>query len=108
MIMTIKYRSKDLETVLTNKKACQKQYGSLTTVVMKKLKQIASASSLSDLRDISGHFHELKYQAKGVFALTVKHPFRLVMAPTEGYKAITILALEDYHSRPHMIQNYIY
>lgn len=106
--MCINYRTKSLEMVLTNKKACQKQFGCLTSTVMKKLKQIASASSLSDLRGISGHFHELKYQAKGVFALTVKHPFRLIMTPSADFQTITILALEDYHNRPRIIQNYIY
>ena len=106
--MTINYRTKDLETVLNNKTACQKQYGSnLTASVMKKLKQIASASSLAQLRSIPGHFHELKYQAKNVFSLTLRHPYRLIMAPTDDYKAITVLAVEDYHNHPRMIQNYI-
>ena len=104
--MNVIYRSKNLEKTLTNKTACRKSYGNLTEVLFKKMELRRTASNLPELRNISGHLHELKYQAKGIFALTVKHPFRLILAPMDD-KSIAVITIEDYHGSPRKIQNYI-
>lgn len=103
--MNLIFKCKDLEKTLTNKKECRRQFGLLTDAVLRKLEFLRSASKFSELRDLPGHFHELKYQVKGVFALTVKHPFRLIVAPMNE-STILVIALEDYHGRARVMQNY--
>ncbi len=104
--MKISFKTKNLERILTNEDACRKHFGCLAETVARRLEYIRSAASFAELRKVPGHFHELKFQAKGFFAITVKHPFRLILTPVEDYEAIAVIAIEDYHHRPRRILNY--
>ena len=76
--MKIKFKTKYLKKCLTNRKTCLKEFGNLTDTIKRKLDTIQSATSIQELFQISGHLHELRHHAKGVYGLTIKHPYRLL------------------------------
>lgn len=96
--MNIDFKTKDLKKCLTNRNACLREFGSLTDTLMRKLDAIQTATSFRELFNLSGHLHELKHHAKGVYGLTLKHPYRLLITIDPGM--VTVLGIINYHNKP--------
>ena len=78
--------------------------------ITERLAQIRHAESLAELRNTSGHCHELTGNRKGQLAINLAHPYRLIFAPSppiptladggldwKKVTAIRIIAIIDYH-----------
>ena len=80
--------------------------------IARRLSSLLAATSLEDLRNAPGHFHELSGGRAGQFAADLDGPYRLIFEPVltdadreihrEGlvWSRIThvrILSIEDYH-----------
>ena len=104
-IMTVTY-DKKIAKILNSKKLIKKHFGEFSKNVVAKIRQIAEATSLKELLNLPGHVHELIHQAKGVFAVTLKHPFRLVFRFFAQTQTVEIIAIEDYHDNSKKIANY--
>ena len=102
--MNIKYKTKDLEKSLTNRRLCLREFGCLTDTLMRKLDAIQAAASCRDLFNISGHLHELRHHAKGVYGLNIKHPYRLLIAVDPA--TVTVLGIVDYHNKTSRIASF--
>ena len=99
--MKIKFKTKYLKKCLTNRKTCLKEFGNLTDTIKRKRDSIQSVTSCQELFQISGHLHELRHHAKGVYGLTIKHPYRLLLTIDPG--TVTVLGIIDYHNKPSRI-----
>ncbi len=98
--MNISFKSKKLQEQLMNKDRLKKEYGRLAKPISRLINQIKEMKrhELYRLPD----FHELRHQAKGVFASTIKHPYRLVMR-VDNSQDLMILAVIDYHGKTNII-----
>ncbi len=70
------------------------------------------AVCLEDLRNLPGRLHELGNNRNDQFAMDLKHPYRLIMIPSEDpvprkedggidwslVTAVTIIEIVDYHN----------
>ena len=84
-----------------NNDRLKKEYGRLAKPISHLINQIKEMKrhELYRLPD----FHELRHQAKGVFASTIKHPYRLVMRVDR--QDLMILAVIDYHGKTNIINS---
>ena len=75
---------------------CKKVRGDLKRRVLMKLDSMDAAIDLDDLRyPPSNHFHELKGNKKGYWAISVNGPWRLVLRVENN--DIYDITLEQYH-----------
>lgn len=101
--MNIHYINKKVKNRLTQSNHLFKEYGRLAKPVSCLISKIKGLKR-NELFRLPG-FHELKEQAKGIYAVTVKHPYRLVMKISDSQNVI-ILDVVDYHGKNNMINNY--
>ncbi len=110
--MKITFRTNKLRKIANNPKLCIKEYGdNCAKKLWKRLTDLRDASTLEDVRNLPGRYHELKADRKGQWACDLEHPYRLIFEPLEnpiplnedgGYMWIKILSVEiieitDYH-----------
>ena len=88
---------------LTNNCRLQKEYGRLAKPISQLIAKIKGLKR-KDLYSLPG-FHELKEQAKGIYAVTIKHPYRLILAVSSPEQVI-ILDVVDYHGKNNIINHY--
>lgn len=100
--MKIYYKKQQLKELLENGEGLKRKYGHLAKPINKLIDKIKTLNR-KDLYVLPG-FHELKEQAKGVYAITIKHPFRLVMRVTP--ESVLILDIVDYHGKNKLINYY--
>jgi proteic killer suppression protein len=76
-----------------------------------RLQQLGAARSLEDMRALPGRCHELKGDLRGLLAVDVHHPYRLIFRPTDNpaprtpeggldwaaVESVTIKEVKDYH-----------
>ena len=101
--MDIKYINKKVKNRLTQSNHLFREYGRLAKPLSGLINQIKELKR-NELFRLPG-FHELKEQAKGIYAVTIKHPYRLVMTITDA-ESVTILDVVDYHGKNNTINNY--
>ena len=105
--MEITYNKKTAK-YLGSVKSIKKHFGELSKIIVEKIGQMAKVANFNELLKLPGHVHELVYQAKGVFSVTLKHPFRLVFRYHAHTQTVEILAIDDYHGNAKKIANYNY
>jgi toxin HigB-1 len=77
----------------------------------KRLLDLRNSQTLEDVRNLPGHYHELKDNRKGQWACDLDQPYRLVFEPQEKLiptdnsgkliwfeiKGVEIIEIVDYH-----------
>lgn len=103
--MRIIYENKISKSFSSTRKINQK-YGELAKPIISRLNLIKSISDYRNLWNMPGNFHELKFQSEGTYAVTLKHPYRLVMRLSDDRQSVYILDVVDYHDNPKIIASY--
>ncbi len=52
--------------------------------IRKRLGQLRAATTLEDVRNLAGNFHELREDRKGQWACDLDQPYRLIFVPHEN------------------------
>ena len=110
--MNISFNNKKLQTYANDDSKGKKKLGPTQFKLYKRrLDQLATATTLEDLRYASGKYHELREDRKGQWACSLDANYRLIFRPQDDpiptdddgkYIWIEILAIEvieivDYH-----------
>jgi toxin HigB-1 len=108
----ISFRDRKLEKLANDYRKCQKEFGPLRAKLYnKRLLDLHHAETLEDVRNLPGHYHELKEDRKGQWACDLDQPYRLIFEPQEKpiptdksgkciwleIKAVEIIEIKDYH-----------
>lgn len=111
--MDITFRSERLAKAFNSDKNLVREFGSENAgKIRRRMAVLAAAANLEQVSPRPPERrHELAGERKGQFALDLKHPFRLILAPNHDplprradggldlarVTAVTIIAVEDYH-----------
>lgn len=88
---------------LTNGSRLKKEYGHLAKHISRLMNQIKELKR-NEFNRLPG-FHEFKEQAKGIYAVTIKHPYRLILS-INNPDYVLILDVVDYHGKNRIINHY--
>jgi proteic killer suppression protein len=101
-----------LEKIFASEKLLRKEYGIQADKIIIRMGVLKAAAVLADIPEQKPERrHELKGEKKGIFAVDLRQPFRLLFEPaltpppkkedgsldTSLIKSIRILGVEDYH-----------
>ena len=110
--MNIRFSNKKLEKTVNDDRLLFKEFGKLRAVKIRlRLTQLDDATTLEDVRNLSGNYHELTSNRKGQWACDLDQPFRLIFEPQEDpiptdehgrtlwieIRGIEILEITNYH-----------
>lgn len=105
--MDIVFKTNKLEKRFNSEKELIKAYGAKNAKIIKmRMSFLRAASSLSTVPVTPPFYrHKLKGNYKGCYAVSLKHPFRLIFRPVQGgcdselaeVTVIEIITVEDYH-----------
>lgn len=98
--------SNKISKSLSSTSKINQKFGELAKPIITKLNLIKSISDSRQLWNMPGSFHELKFQSEGTYAVTLKHPYRLVMRLSDDRQSVCILDVVDYHDNPKIIASY--
>lgn len=91
-----------------------RKLGALRAELLKtRLDDLAAAHTLEDVRNLPGHYHELKEDRKGEWACDLDQPYRLIFKPHEDpipedkygryiwieITGVEILDITNYHGK---------
>jgi len=112
-VMRVDFRTRKLAKDCDNDQSRKRAFGmTRAKKIQMRLSSLLAATSLEDLRNAPGHFHELTGDRKGQFASDLDGPHRLVFEPvlTEEQRKIhmdgfvwsrithiQVMSIEDYH-----------
>lgn len=83
-----------LRKVFKNDRTLNKKFGNMTDKLKKLVANLENIQA-QELFGLPGNPHHLRFQPKGVFSITVEHPFRCVFHLAK--EKITILDIINYH-----------
>lgn len=110
--MKISFGDRKLEKLANDYRKCQKVLGQKRAELFnRRLTDLLTAQTLEDVRNLPGHYHELKEDRKGQWACNLDQPYRLIFEPQEKpipkdksgkyiwleIKAVEIIEIADYH-----------
>lgn len=109
--MILTFKTSKLEREFAEEKRLRKAYGEQADRIMQRIAVLEAATSLAMVPTIRPErCHPMTHDRAGQFAVDLKHPYRLVFAPTPPVPklsdgridamqvtAITILEVVDYH-----------
>lgn len=110
--MNITFGDRKLEKYANNDSLGQRKLGKdRFTRFKRRLDQLRYSTTLEDVRNQPGRFHELGEDRKGQWSCDLDHPYRLIFIPHEdpipedddgGYiwteiLGVEIMEIEDYH-----------
>jgi proteic killer suppression protein len=110
--MNITFADRRLEKLANDERKRVREMGKRRADIFNtRLVQIRFATTLEDVRYLSGRWHELKEDKKGLWACDLDHPYRLIFTCHEdpipidehgrsiwtGIKGVEIIRIEDYH-----------
>lgn len=110
--MDITFKNNKLHKIFNTAKLLNKTYGKNAKFIMNRMAVLRAGINLSDIPVIKPErCHQLKGDRKGMFAVDLKQPHRLVFAPNHEpvpkmedggidltkITSITIICVEDYH-----------
>ncbi len=82
--MKISFGDKKLEKLANDYRKCQKALGQLRAKLYnKRLLDLHNSQTLEDVRNLPGHYHELKEDRKGQWSCDLDQPYRLIFEPQE-------------------------
>ena len=83
--MKITFKYKKLEKLANDDRQLVKEFGKLRADKIKtRLVQLKYATTLEDVRNLPGNYHELTNNRKGQWACDLDQPYRLVFTPHES------------------------
>ena len=83
--MNITFENKKLEKLANDDRKMKAELGKLRAERYKqRLSDLHSASTLEDVRNLPGNYHELKENRKGQWACDLDQPYRLIFEPHEN------------------------
>ena len=91
-------KNKKLSGCLVSEATCRKRFGKeIAASLFKLIKQLGKIVNMKQLFELPGHFHRLNYlPVGGIYAVTLKHPFRCIMRLDIAASTITIEDICDY------------
>jgi proteic killer suppression protein len=110
--LKISFSNRKLEKLANNYWKCQKELGQIRArLYQRRLQDLQNAQTLEDVRNLPGHYHELREDRKGQWACDLDQPYRLVFEPQEKpiptdksgkyvwieIKGVEIIEIADYH-----------
>jgi len=110
--LDITFKTKALEKCANKQKEAVKKLGQhRANKFRQRLDDLRAVESLEDMRYLPGRTHELKGDRKGLWALDLDHPYRLIIEPHEDpipedengsylwieIKGIEVVDITDYH-----------
>lgn len=110
--MDIIFDNQELEKYANNDRLGQRKLGLARFKKYKqRLDQLKASTTLEDVRNQPGRFHELTSDKKGLWACDLDHPYRLIFQPQEkpiptnndgqylwiNITGVEIINIEDYH-----------
>jgi toxin HigB-1 len=108
----ISFGDKKLEKLANDYSKCQKEFGQIRAKLYnRRLSDLYNAQTLEDVRNLPGHYHELREDRKGQWACDLDQPYRLIFEPQEKpiptdesgkyiwleIKGVEIIEIADYH-----------
>ena len=83
--MKITFADKKLEKLANDDRKMLKELGKIrATILRRRLTQLEDASTLEEVRNLPGNYHELTNNRKGQWACDLDQPYRLVFTPHEN------------------------
>lgn len=110
--MNLTFQDKKFEKLANDDRKLQKEFGKIRAdKIKKRLVQLSVATSLEEVRELPGNFHELRSTRKGQWACDLDQPYRLVFTPHERpiptnehgqyiwleIKGVEIIEIVNYH-----------
>ena len=110
--MEITFTHKKLEKIVNDDRKLVKEFGKLRADKIKlRLAQLRFATTLEDVRNLPGNYHELKNNRKGQWGCDLDQPYRLVFTPHENpipsnehdqyvwleIKGVEVIEVVNYH-----------
>ena len=99
--MDIAYASSKLERWCTNEKEMRKQFQpAICKTLRRRIKQLESASNLTDILEGLGKWHALTGMGESVYAATLSANWRIVVqfGKSENAVDVTVMQVVDYHT----------
>jgi len=86
----ISFADKNLEKLVNDDKKLVREYGKDQAAKIKvRLAQLRAATTLEDVRNLPGRYHELLNNRKGQWGCDLIQPYRLVFVPQENPTPVT-------------------
>ena len=112
--MDISFHNSKLEKMANDERLAIRKLGTIRAELYKmRLDDLAAATTLEDVRNLPGHYQELKEDRKGQWACDLDQPYRLIFIPHEDpvpedengryiwieIKGVEIIEITDYHGK---------
>ena len=82
--VNITFADKKLQKLANDNRKMQKELGQVRAKILRKrLTQMQDATTLEDVRELPGKYHELTGDRKGQWACDLDQPYRLIFTPHE-------------------------
>lgn len=110
--MNITFANKKLEKIVNDDRKMLKEFGTKrANILRRRLTQLEDATTLEEVRNLPGNYHELKNNRKGQWGCDLDQPYRLIFTPHENpiptnadgqyiwleIKGIEIIEIKNYH-----------
>ncbi len=110
--MDITFADKKLRKLVHDERKLAREFGKVRAgKITLRLNQLRDATSLEDVRNLAGRYHELSGDRKGQWACDLDQPYRLVFVPHERpvpenehgqyiwaeIRGVEIIEVVDYH-----------
>jgi len=110
--VNITFADKKLAKLANDDRKLDREYGKVRAdKIRTRLSQLHGATTLEDVRNLAGNYHELKANRKGQWACDLDQPYRLVFIPHEKpipvnksgqylwieIKGVEIIEVSNYH-----------
>jgi len=110
--MDITFADKKLGKLGNDDRKLAKEFGKIRAQkITLRLQQLRDATTLEDVRNLAGKYHELRNERKGEWACDLDQPYRLVFTPHERpipvnahgefswaeIRGVEIIEVVDYH-----------
>lgn len=110
--MDLTFADGKLEKLVNDDRKLAREFGKIRAEKIKlRLQQLRDATTLEDVRNLAGKYHELRGDRKGEWACDLDQPYRLVFTPHERpipvnehgqytwaeIRGVEIIEVVDYH-----------
>ena len=109
--MEVLFEDDDLAGTFRNPRELRKKHGVIRAKkIEQRLKQLAAAATLADMRFMPGRCHELRGDRAGQLSLDLDHPYRLLFRPAgdpvpspgggldwSAVRVVAVIGIEDTH-----------
>ena len=111
--MKITFADKKLEKLANDDRKVLAALGKIrATILIRRLTQLEDATTLEEVRNLPGNYHELKNDRKGQWSCDLDQPYRLVFTPHENpiptneagqytwieIKGVEVIEITNYHN----------